>query len=189
MFIRFAYPLFDPSLFDIWIRCGIILCKICLPVSEAYLNFKSTNYLVLEKDGYITPIDICALNFMRAVTETKMSSLKHIYLVLRNKEDETDFLEFFSDAYKISSLPVISSIASDGDNIFDKNIKSKSDDEGNCRPSCVTIYKRETENQPPGTLSFSKCDQSPEGFNDSKDCIILRYHFPNGHQGVSQHLL
>ena len=181
------------------------------------------NYLILEKDGYITPIDVCALNFMRAVTETKMSSLKHIYLVLRNKEDEKDFLEFFSDAYKISSLPVISSIASDGDNIFEKNIKCKSDDEGNCRicknaikspkqldkcghvfcqdcidrclmlrpefcPSCGPISERKTGDQPPGTLSFSKCDQSPKGFNDSKDCIVLKYVFPNGHQGVSHHL-
>ena len=147
------------------------------------------------------------------------SSVKVIYLVLRNEEDESVYLEMLRDKYEITPRPVIQTKTLTSDQSFGKTLTNEPEEEELCHicmdtpinpkrlhkcghlfckdcidqclsykpacPKCGEIYGKITGDQPPGTLSIRKYNQSLIGFHDSKDCIVLTYTFQSGRQGVS----
>ena len=91
--------------------------------------------LITGKKGYIAPIESLALNFKRVVEKTAKeinSSLKVIYLVLRNEEDENIYLEILREKYEITPRPVIQTKTLGSNQSFGKTVTNKPEEGETC---------------------------------------------------------
>ena len=93
----------------------------------------------------------------RAAKKTN-SSLKDIYLVLRNKEDENIYLEFLSGKYEITPRAVIQTKPLGSDKSFGKILTNKPEEEETCSICMDT---------PTNPKRLHKC-----GHIFCKDCIV-----------------
>ncbi|XP_078336705.1 uncharacterized protein LOC144626467 isoform X2 [Crassostrea virginica] len=164
MIIHAVFPIYDqsyskdPAKFGS--RLNILMKRIIEKAEEGRYTSIAIPLLMEEKEGYKPPVELLALNFDRVVKRTAKemnSSLKDIYIVLRNEEDENIYLEILREKYEITPRPIIQTKTLGGDQSFGKTFTNKPEDEETC---CICMDK------PTNPKRLHKC-----GHIYCKDCI------------------